>query len=570
MTDRQWQGAAAGAAVGVAALFVWLGYTPVPHTGGDNAGYVALAHGLLDGAGYTDVFDPEGLPHTKYPPLFPALLSAMIAAGATSWAALKWSALLPTIATVLLTFLWAERRIGRLPALGVASLVAASSAFVYYAHWVLSDPLFIALTMGALYAFSRSGAAPARATVQADSTARGPVDDVPGTRTSLSLGVGVVCTGLAYFTRSAGLPLVVAVLGWLALRREWRSLAASGASLGLPMLLWALRGRGEGVAQYGTEFWMVNPYEPGLGTIGVLGLVPRALENGEAYLLQHLPGGVVGAGGPALPWIGVGLAVAALAGWIVSVREEVGVTELFLPLYCGLVLLWPAVWGGDRFALPLFPVVFFYGVVVLQWLGDHVPVSATRAAGVLAFIGLFLPAAGATLDAREQNRACVSFAATNGPWACYGPRVGSFIDAARWTADGLPSGASVLSRKPRHFYAQSGVPSRAFAFSDDPEEQLALADHLGSRYILLDQWDGLATRYVAGAVRRRPEAFCFVRTFGDPSQGGAQLLGVLPPADRTSNSTGAGVTRCPDTYVRPGTENYSSSSGIPLLVGDDS
>ncbi|MEM7415031.1 MAG: glycosyltransferase family 39 protein [Gemmatimonadota bacterium] len=558
MTPNQWQGASIALVVGVAACFVWLGFTPVPHTGGDNAGYVALAHGLLDGAGYTDVFDPEGLPHTKYPPLFPAFLAAMVGLGAKSWAALKWSAALPTILTVLLTYLWAERRVGRLPALGVSTLVAASSAFVYYAHWVLSDPLFIALTMGALYAFSRSLADPT------DGESERPL--VP-----VWLAVGVVCTGLAYFTRSAGLPLVVAVLAWLALRREWRPLAAAAGGLGLPMLLWSIRGRGEGVAQYGTEFWMVNPYEPELGTIGVAGLIPRAFENGEAYLLQHLPAGIVGAGGPALPWIGVGLIVVALVGWALSSRDDLGVTELFLPLYVGLILLWPAVWGGDRFALPLFPIVFLYGVVAIRRLGDRVPIPAMRAVGALVFLGLFLPATASTLDAREQNRTCASFAAANGPWACYGPRVSSFVEAARWTTRGLPEGAAVLSRKPRHFYAQSGVPSRAFAFSDDPDEQLALADRLGARYVLLDQWDGLAARYVAGAVQRRPSAFCYIRAFGDPAQGGAQLLGVLPAGARTSNSVETGLVPCPDEYVRSAeAENYSSSSGIPLLEGDDS
>ncbi|MGY8779439.1 MAG: hypothetical protein ACKVIN_15145, partial [Longimicrobiales bacterium] len=92
------------------ALIVATSFNPIPHSGGDNAGYVALAHGLLTGSGYSDAFDPQGLPHTKYPPVFPGLLALMMAAGARTWVALKLSAAVPTVLAVLFTVLWAQRR----------------------------------------------------------------------------------------------------------------------------------------------------------------------------------------------------------------------------------------------------------------------------------------------------------------------------------------------------------------------------------------------------------------------------------------------------------------------------
>lgn len=536
----------------VSTLFVVLAFSPVPHTGGDNSGYVSLAHGLLDGRGYTDVFDPAGLPHTKYPPLFPMLLAMMIAAGARTWTALKLSAAVPTIAAALFSLWWARKRVGELPALGAALLVGASSGFVYYSHWVLSDPLFVACTLGALFAFGQS----------------------TGDDERRWLTLGLVLAGLAYFTRSAGLPLVVAALGWLALRRRWRALAAAGAGLGLPMLAWALRARGEGVAQYGTEFWMVDPYQPELGRIGVGGLFSRAFENGSAYLTQHVPAGVVGADGPALGLIGALLTLAALVGWALHAREEQGVAEIFFPMYIGLILLWPAVWGGDRFALPLFPLLFVYGIAAIQRLEGRVPFGALRAAGAVAFLTLFLPAAATTFETREQTRLCAAHAAENGPWSCYGPRFESFVQAAAWSGVALPEGAAVLSRKPRHFYVHGGVPSRAFAFTEDPAQHLALADELGARYVLLDQWDGLAGRYVGGAVQRHPTAFCYMRAFGDPAQGASQLLGILPPESRDGGGADAagGIEPCPASYygVDTAAENYSFSSGIPLLEGLDS
>ena len=41
---------------------------PAPHNGGDNAGYLSLAHSLATGAGYVEAWDPALAPHTKYAP----------------------------------------------------------------------------------------------------------------------------------------------------------------------------------------------------------------------------------------------------------------------------------------------------------------------------------------------------------------------------------------------------------------------------------------------------------------------------------------------------------------------
>jgi len=590
VTPARLRWALAALVTSISVVVVVSAANPVPHSGGDNAGYVALAHALVTGAGYVDAFDPQGLPHTKYPPVFPGLLALLISLGARTWVALKLSAAVPTVLAVAFTCLWAQRIVGVWSGFAVALLLALSSGIVYYSQWVLSDPLFLAFTMASLWALamadrSLDDAGGASENSQAPTEGPPPTDRARGSNVDGGskespaplragwLTVGVVMAGLAYFTRSAGLPLVVALLAWLVFHRRWRSTAAAGTGLLLPMLAWWLRGRGEGVAQYGTEFWMVNPYQPALGTIGVPGLVPRVIENMSSYVLQHGPAGVVGAGGPELAALGVVLTLVAVTGWVLSIRERVGPAELFFPLYAGLILVWPTVWGGDRFALPLYPLVFLYGAVVVRFAAGRLPVLAGNAIAAVAVLGLLLPATGNWLDGNRQTRECAAFAEQRGPWACYGARVGYFVMAASWVDGGLPEGAAVLSRKPRHFYALSGHPSRAFPFEENVEAHLALADELGARYVLLDRWDGQATRYVGAAVRQKPGAFCYVRGFGQPNEGGAQLLGILPPdlrdAAGAAGETSAGLSRCPDSYVRPGTvsENYSPSGRIPLLEG---
>src|SRR5690606_28766828 len=132
---------------------------------------------------------------------------------------------------------------------------AASAATVDYSHWILADPLFVLLTMTALWLLERRAGAPGR---RAGAT---------GDRRLLAAGIAVALA--AYFTRTAGLPLLIAILGWLALARRWRALWTAAGVFVLPALLWALRGGGSGggPGDYAAEFWLVDPYQPGLGTI---------------------------------------------------------------------------------------------------------------------------------------------------------------------------------------------------------------------------------------------------------------------------------------------------------------
>lgn len=552
----------------VSSLVVWTAANPLPHLGGDNAGYIALAHGLLTNGTYTDVFDPEGMPHTKYPPVFPGVLALLIALGARSWVALKTVAGVSTVVAVVFTYLWAERTLKPAGAFAVALLTALSVGVVYYSQWVLSDPVFLAFTVMALFALSRAGG-------EGDVT-EGTEADRPPIDTRW-LAAGVVATGLAYFTRSAGLPLVLALLGWLALRRAWRPLAAAAAALVLPMGAWWLRGRSvEGVAQYASEFWMVNPYDPALGTVGPAGLVGRVVDNAVGYTTAHVPVGVVGADAPAVPLVGVALMVAGVVGWVLRTRRAPGPAEFFFPLYWGVVLLWPTVWSGDRFALPLLPLLFVYGALAFRAATRRLPDAVVPVLATIVVLALLVPAGDAWRRATGASSACPADVRERDVWACYGPRVQSFMAAATWSDEGLPDGSAVLSRKPRHYYLQSGVPSRAFAFFEEPEPHLELADALGARYILLDQWDGFASRYVGSAVTRRPGAFCFVRGFGSAAGGGSQLLGVRSPAARDATAGSGGDVRletCPEGYIsgrEPAMENYSSSGRIPLLEGLDS
>ncbi len=484
----------------VVALLV---FVPAPHTGGDNAGYVTLAESLVDTGRYLSVYDPERPPQTQYPPVFPALLALGMLLGLGPWAGLKIVVLLASTAGVALSYLWARRRAPPI-ALAVGVLVALSPGVLEYSHWLLSDAPFWAFTMLALWA----------------------LEDAPESRARVA--VAAVAIALAYFTRSAGLPLVLAALGWLVLRRRWRD-AGIVAAVVLPLaFLWWLRARGLGGVDYVEQFLAVNPYRPEAGRIGIGDLVQRMVSNDGRYLTRHLPTLLVGSVG-LTPSIVASVFVAfAVLGWVVRLKRP-GVAEIFLPLYIGLLFVWPEVWASDRFLLPVYPVMLVLAGEALVQAGERLGEGWGARLGGVAVAGLVLMATPALHAAGERGTTCTHRYREGDPYACLHPAARDLLRVADWARDALPADAVVLSRKPRLFYVLSGKPGRLYPLSTEPQELLDLAEHIGARYLVVDRMDALSTYYVTPILARRPAAFCAL-VYGGPER--AAVFGILPGAVR--------------------------------------
>lgn len=539
------------AVVALQLVLMWGAFTPAPHTGGDNAGYIALAWSLLERGQYLDLHDPAEPPHTKYPPGFPLVLAAAISSGATTWVELKMIPALFTTLSVILAFAWVNRRRGPIFATGIAFLLAISDAYLWSSHWVLSDPMFVALTLMALYALDRAGtggaappasrlsgrAAPETATTASPETTSLPREEdaepevhraLVSPAPALWLALGATMAICAYFTRSAGLPLIVAAAAWLALGRRWRSLAAFGVAFLVPAFLWWSRSRHVGGSEYLSEFWMVDPYRPGLGRAGPLDLATRAWENLWGYVGTHVPIGLTGLEGVPMTLLGAGVVGLAVLGWLRHVRRRVTATELFVPLYLGLILLWPQVWSGDRFALPLFPFILFYAGDVLTDLTSRVHRRGPAVAATLAVVLVAAPAAWVWLQRTAAATNCWALVEQLGPFGCYGPRVQEFTVGAYWAGLHLPQDAVVLTRKPRIFFLESGVKSRTYPLSGSSEVFLEAAADAGARYLLVDYLDALGSAYLAPVIQGRMGDFCTLTGWGGDEDGvRTELMGIV-------------------------------------------
>jgi hypothetical protein len=559
-TDRRVAALAAGAVALAAAVVLGSVFTPAPHTGGDNATYLSLAESLARGSGYVEHWDPEGAPHTKYPPAFPLLLAGLVLAGATTWSAFKVLAAFAVGAAVVLVYGWAAGRRGALAGAAVALLTLVAEGWIDAGRWILSEPPFLFFTFLCLWA--AEGGLPCLPRIGAlarlPRTAGPDESATPPAGWAALAGFAAIA---AFFTRSAGLPLVLAVAAVLLAARRWRPAALFAAAFAAPASWWLARARLGGQGAYQSDFWMANPYDPALGTIGLLDLPLRAWNNLRLYAGEVLGAQWWGAAAPAaVALLGIAVLALALWGWTLRVRMGAGVAELFLPLYVGLILVWPEVWSGSRFLLPVVPLVLLYAGEAARYAA--LPLGKGLATAVLAVgvLLLALPAIPAWLRIADASADCRRMADLGDVFACHSPSVAAFRDAAAWSGANLPADAVVLNRKPSMFYLLGGRPGRIFPFTEDAAPFLEEADRIGAGYVLFDTLDGISATYLPAVITARPEAFCHVRGWGGSEATlGTELFGIVPPSERVVRE-GAGVRPCPAAFA-------PTSAGEPAVDG---
>lgn len=530
---RAWVAGACAVHV-VAGLLV---FEPTLFPGGDNAGYMVLGEALRSGAGYVDLHLPEAPVHTQYPPLYPALLAVLGWVGGLQL--FKAASLALTTAAVALAAglgrRWGGPRVGVLAAL----LAALNPVLLDYSHYVLSEAPFVFLVLASLWAAARTGGgAPAGEGGLPARPDRGP-EESAGDADGRWFALALAAAAAAFLTRTAGLPLLVALVALPALRRQGRRTAAAAATAVVVAGGWALSQRlgAPDQAGYLQQLLMVDPYDPAAGTVGAAGLARRTAENFWRYVVEVLPASLTGSRGAAGGLAGAGgivVAGLAAAGWIRRSLREVGAAELFLFLYLGTVSAWPSVWTDRRFLLPAVPLLLIYALLGASWIAGAVgsgrgegPADgppgdgrAGRGGWALAAAGVVAAGVGAAgvlslVDRVPERVRCLASYRAGEP--CVAPQQASFYDAARWAREHTPEDAVVVNRKPRIFYWISRRRGRLYPYSAEPDVVVAGIEDAGADYVVVDQISGTTARYLAPAVEAHRHRFEVVYAEGEPT-----------------------------------------------------
>ncbi len=353
---------------GALLLFGWLLLrftdSAAPGTGADVPIYLLSAQWLAPLAPASEAAE-HAARHSLFPPLYPLLLA--LGAGGDIRLARAVTALCLPLA-VLACAAWA-RAAGRGPreAIAFAACVALLPATWLASLEQLSEPLYLALSLGALACAARSA------------NRRGPA----------LLAAALLC-GLAALARSAGAALVLAFGIWL-LRapgeprsRRLPALALAAA----PPLAWtaarALLDLGASYADVHAARLELVAADPLRALAAVLAGQAAALAGAATRLFSLFPT-------PLERGLAAGVALLALAGWASRLRR-LELDALYLGLYLLVLLAWPFPAHAERFLYAVAPLLLFHaGESAAELASRSRPGLAARLRAALLLLCLLLP-----------------------------------------------------------------------------------------------------------------------------------------------------------------------------------
>jgi hypothetical protein len=303
----------------------------------DDAVYVATAQAFARGEGYKQPFLPGEVFQTKYPPLYPVVLSTIWRVDNRFPMNILWMealgvALGTAFAVLSCTYLYKTRRVTELLELVLLSATLLNSRFLAFLPIPMSDLLYGVLSVIALWLTERAFRAG---------------------KSSLAIGAGIA-TGAASLTRAAGIALIPANLACLLSSRNKRSAVLYcllSLALFLPFAVWAKLHQDLGTDSmiWYTSYsgWMTEAYR----ALGTQAVTAKAADAFRGLMVMVWP-------------LLSDLSYGRLAEWQFFLIYRIAFAFLWLVLIAGLI---SELRKPGRRALPLY--VIFYLCTALFWPG---------------------------------------------------------------------------------------------------------------------------------------------------------------------------------------------------------
>lgn len=462
----------------------------------DSGVYITLAKALSTGSGYREIFLQHAPPHTRYPPLFPLLLTPTVYFLGYHLVAMK----LLIIALALLALIPLRAFVREADSEFMAWLVVmftlTSHGIVFYSQSVMSEIPYLLVSLLALRQLQRLFR-------QADWSA-----------TTLVLAVALLWA--AYLTRLIGVALLAAAVAWTLLEaagplltriRRAMIIATVGS---LPAVAWALRNRWVGDIS-GTAYWgdyhlvvsesLVSRVAAILERIGVnLYIYARHIARVIVFYVPAVSDTL-------LPFL---VAAVVVAGFVWCLRYRRTVLEYYVVFYACALVPFPGS-RPQRYLVPLIPFIWYYFLVALtraylfvrdRWSRDD-PREQRRwaiAAGVGVVLLLLSNASAATIE-NLVKRGREAYYHTVGEER--------YKDAALWARTHTPPESVFLWAKASLRYLWSD--RRGIYPSPDqrPDELLQQARARRFDYVAIDSFSkrDRSTRLL---LERHPDQFCLV------------------------------------------------------------
>lgn len=464
--------------------------------GGDNAGYYILGKSISTGQGYSNIHMPGNPSHNHFPPGYPAILAFFMKFFSEDISFLKVVNGLFLWGSALLMFYMLKNIIkdSRMAFVG-AVLMLFNMHLLSYGTIMMSEIPFLFFSLLILLLFIK--------TSEQENPFKHP-----------QLYFVIALSAYAYHIRTAGLALVGGIILYLLFRKRFAYLGAYIGGFVLLCLPWFIRGRSIGGNGYIIQLFMKNPYRPEEGMMGISDFFARFFENLGRYIGKEIPNGM-------FPSIQVNyqaelevssvlFGIALLALIVFGIIKLPKYRNLFIWYSLGtfgILLLWPEVWFGVRFVLPLLPLLSFfllYGVYhmvsfLLKKLTLNVSINPII---LLLCIFLFLPQLKALHIAADRR---------------YDSRFQNYFDMANWVKENTDPYAVICCRKPSLFYLFANRKTAGYKNTTDYNEFIVDLNEKEVTHVVIDGLGFSSTgRYLVPVIQTNPYRFKSLLSYQNP------------------------------------------------------
>lgn len=484
--------------------------------GGDNADYYILATAMSKGLGYSNYHLPGMPPANHFPPGYPFLLSLLMRFGITAVSAMKmFNGILLLSSSFLMFFISKRLTKNTILALIVSLLVILNSNLLEYSTIMMSEISFVFFSLLSVFFFLKL--------IDKNFSIRSPY-----------LYLTVICIVFDIYIRTQGIALLFAFIAYLLIIKQFRTaIIFAGISI-ICLAPWQIRSSNLGGSSYMKQLMRVEPYNSNSKQMEFTDWLNRIQENSSRYISKEIPNALfpkmkVKYKNPKTGKIIPAKASYWFAGFLIIALTLLGIWRiekfrwLLLILYAstfGIYMLWPQVWFGIRFILPMVPLTYLFSIVgvffILELLTNNkLNLENNKVAAVFGL--LLLIQVKPIQDLHKKS---------NIP---HPKNWSNFLLLGEWCNENLEQDAVIANRKPGLIYATSQRKTAGFLYTNDRELMINDMKKNKVTHVILEQLGFSQTgKFLYPLIQKEPDKYTVIKEYGAKKRTDANGNNISP------------------------------------------
>jgi len=472
--------------------------------GGDNANYYILGNSIANGEGYANIHHVEKEAHYHYPPGYPLLIASVVSVFSNDIIAIKILNGVFLLGAILLLF-FIVKKISQNDhiAFAVSLLSLLNYHILCYSTIMMSEIPFLFFSLLCIWLFLK-------------------IDFSKPVFKNWLFFLLIICLSFSFYIRSVALALFVSMSCFLAFKKQWRYVVSLLVGFLVLYLPWIIRNSGASNT-YVSQLSLKNPYQPEQGSIGFSDIIERIAINIERYITKEIPSGLVSSkeviysdvSAPITEWLLGFLLLVGIVFGIYKLPKYSTFIFLYILAFFGLLMVWPSVWYGTRFLVPLIPLLIFlfiFGMIsFLKWLQEKIiPKQLKHFTTILTVILLsfwaFMYGSSAISKLNLQAK------------GEYADNYKNYFALAEWINQNADDTSVTAVRKEGLFYLFSKKNVINYQKIQDKEAQIEDLKSKNVDYVVVEQLGYSSTsKYLVPTIDRYPNKFKTIKQLQNPN-----------------------------------------------------